>query len=96
MKKLLFLMFVISLFTVNVFALSDTAKSTIVMDMDSGRIIYQKNANEPRLIASITKIMTAVVALENGNLDEEVTVGEEVLTMYGSNIYIELGEVMTL
>lgn len=96
MKKLLFLIFVFFTFSSNVYAISDTAKSTIVMDMDSGRILYQKNADEQRLIASITKIMTAVIAIENGNLDEEVTVGEEVLTMYGSNIYIELGEKMTL
>ncbi len=42
------------------------------------------------------KIMTAILAIESGRLDEEVTVGEEVLAMYGSNIYIELGEKMTL
>lgn len=66
------------------------------MDMDSGRILYQKDIHHERLVASITKIMTAVVAIENGNLDDIVTVGEEVLTMYGSNIYIQLGEKMTL
>ena len=66
------------------------------MDMDSGRILYEKNANEQRLIASITKIMTATVAIENGNLNKEITIGEEVLKMYGSNIYVELGEKMTL
>lgn len=40
--------------------------------------------------------MTSILAIESGKLDEEVTVGEEVLTMYGSNIYIELGEKMKL
>ena len=80
----------------SVSAISDTASSSIVMDIDSGRVLYEKNADQRRLIASITKIMTAVVALENGNLDDIVTVGEEVLTMYGSNIYIELNEKMTL
>lgn len=95
MKKIV-VFFVLFLFPLSTFGLSDTAKSTIVMDMESGRILYEKNANEPRLIASITKIMTAVIAIENGVLDEEVTVGEEVLSMYGSNIYIELGEKMTL
>ena len=66
------------------------------MDMDSGRILYEKNKDEKRLIASITKIMTAVVASERGNLDDKVVVGEEVLKMYGSNIYIEVGEELTL
>lgn len=74
----------------------DIAKSTIVMDIDSGRVLYEKNANEPRLIASITKIMTAVVAIENGNLDKEIVVGEEVSKMYGSNIYIKVGEKLTI
>ena len=95
MKKLL-LFLILVMIPFNTYAITDTARSTIVMDMDSKRILYEKNANEPRLIASITKIMTAVVAIEEGSLDEEVTVGEEVLSMYGSNIYIELGEKMTL
>ncbi len=95
MKKLvLFLLLVIV--PLKTYALTDTAKSTIVMDMDSGRILYEKNANEQRLIASITKIMTATVAIENGDLNKEITIGEEVLKMYGSNIYVELGEKMTL
>lgn len=77
-------------------ALSVSGSSAIIMDMDSGRVLYEKNADEPRLIASITKIMTAVLALESGKLNDIVTVGEEVLTMYGSNIYIELNEKMRL
>ena len=81
---------------INVYCLSITASSAILMDMDSGRILYSKDIHNPRLVASITKIMTAVLAIENGNLDDVVTVGEEVLTMYGSNIYIQLGEKMTL
>jgi len=66
------------------------------MDMDSGRVLYAKDKDNPRLIASITKIMTAILAIESGKLDDTVTVGEEVLKMYGSNIYIELGEKMKL
>lgn len=97
MKKVIFvIMTLILLIPINVFGLSVTASSAILMDMDSGRILYSKDMHNPRLVASITKIMTAVLAIENGNLDDVVTVGEEVLTMYGSNIYIELGEKMTL
>lgn len=95
MKK--FVLFLLIFFIpLRIFAITDTAKSTIVMDMDSGRILYEKNANEKRLIASVTKIMTAVVAIENGNLEEEVTAKEEILSMYGSNIYLELNEKMKL
>ena len=79
-----------------VYALNDTASSSIVMDISSGRILYEKNSHSQRLIASTTKIMTCILAIENGNLDDTVQVGEEVLKMYGSNIYLELGEKMTL
>lgn len=95
MKKVVLLFLLIFIpFRVN--ALATTASSAVLMDMDSGRVLYEKNKSDARLVASITKIMTAVLAIENGNMDEEVTVGEEVLTMYGSNIYIELGEKMKL
>lgn len=77
-------------------AIEVTGKSAILMDMDSGRVLYEKNADDPRLIASITKIMTATLAIESGKLDDVVTVGEEVLAMYGSNIYVELHEKMSL
>lgn len=80
----------------NVWAVSDTSTSSVVLDMNSKRILYAKNKDEKRLIASITKIMTSVVAIENKNLDDVVVIGEEVLPMYGSNIYIEVGEKLTL
>ncbi len=96
-KKLwLLLSFLILLFPLHTKALDVSAKSAIVMDMDSGRILYQKGIDDERLIASTTKIMTAILAIEEGNLNDVITVGEEVLKMYGSNIYIELGEKMTL
>lgn len=97
MKKILFATLSFLLFLpISVCGLTKTASSAILMDMDSGRILYSKDIHNPRLIASITKIMTAVIAIENGNLNDVVTVGKEVLTMYGSNIYVELGEKMTL
>ena len=88
----LFLLFLIPL---NVFSL-DTSKSSIVMDIDSGRILYQKDVNTKRLIASTTKIMTALITLDNINIKKKVTIGEEVLKMYGSNIYVEVGEKMSI
>ncbi len=95
MKKIfLFLIFI--LFSLPFTVSADTAKSSIIMDLDSGRVLYEKNANQKRLIASITKIMTAIVAIEEGNLTEKITVGEEVLSMYGTNIYVEVGETMKL
>lgn len=80
----------------NVFATMDTATSSIVMDMDSKRILYSKNKDEKRLIASITKIMTATIALEKGKLTDKYTAGEEILEMYGTSIYLEYKEKMSL
>lgn len=77
-------------------AVADSSKSSIVMDLNSGRVLYENDANHQRLIASITKIMTAILAIENGDLDKKVIVGEEVLSMYGTNIYVEVGEKMTM
>ncbi len=97
MKKIIVVFLLVLLLSpVSVMGLSLSCRSCVLMDSDSGRVLYQKDKDNPRLIASITKIMTAILAIESGRLEEEVTVGEEVLTMYGSNIYIELGEKMKL
>ena len=59
MKKIIFTVILLILFIpINVFGLSVTASSAILMDMDSGRILYSKDVHNPRLIASITNIMT--------------------------------------
>ena len=74
----------------------DSAKASIVMDIDSGRVLYEKNANKKMLIASTTKIMTAIIAIENGDLDNEVTARDEILKMYGTSIYLEYNEKMKI
>ena len=55
-----------------------STKCIVLMDADTGTALFEKNADERAFPASTTKIMTCLVALENGNLDDEVTVGEEV------------------
>jgi len=76
-------------------AVSTSASSAVLMDADSGRILYSQNADTPRLIASITKIMTAVVALEHGNTDETYSVTREDMAE-GSSMYLQVGEQLTL
>ena len=94
MKKILVLI-ILFLIPISVSA-EDTAKSSIVMDLDSGRVLYESNADEERLIASITKIMTCIIAIEEGNLNKEVEASDEILKMYGTSIYLEVGEKMKL
>ena len=90
MKKILFIL-LLFLIPLNVFS-KDTAKSSIVMDIDSSRVLYENNADEKHLIASITKIMTCIIAIEEGNLNKMIKVEDEILKMYGTSIYLEVGE----
>ena len=94
MKKLL--MFLILLLPMRIGAIETSARSAILMDMDSNRILYEKNIREKRSVASISKIMTAVIAIESGKLDDKVIIGNEIAKSYGSGIYIKEGEEMTL
>jgi len=65
---------------------------TIMIEMNSGRILYEDNAYSPKLIASITKVMTAIVAIESEAYTEEVIVGDEIDTIVCSCIYLQKGE----
>ncbi len=79
------------------YAASDRAAGAVLMDAESGRVLYGHDAHKPRLIASTTKLMTALVAVERaGDLDETVTVKGEWLGSEGSSIYLKAGEEITL
>ena len=76
-------------------------QAAILVDEDSGTVLYEKNADEQRPIASITKVMTLLLtfqALEEGkiHLDDVVPVSEHAYSMGGSQIWLEPGEQMTL
>lgn len=74
-----------------------SAASAILVDGESGRVLFEKNAREERAIASITKLMTALVAVENAAfLDEEVLILPEWTGIEGSSIYLRSGETVTL
>ena len=96
MKKVLLFSLLFFIGINNISASTDTAHSYILMDMDTGRVIESKNKDTPMLIASITKIMTCILAIENGNIDEIVKVDDSVLQSYGSGIYISVGEEISL
>jgi len=94
MKKILILLLL--LFPINILGLEVTSKSAILMDEDTGRILYAKNIDDKRLIASTTKIMTAILAIESGKLDNKVIVKDDILEAYGSNIYLSIDEEISL
>lgn len=90
MKKLL--LFLLLFIPIRVLGIDTSATSAILVDTDSGRILYSKDIHNKRSVASISKIMTAIVAIESGKLDDEVTIGDEIDKAYGSGIYIKKGE----
>lgn len=94
MKKILIILFL--LIPLNVSAISTSATSAILMDTDNHRIIYSNNIHNVRSVASISKIMTALLAIESSKLDDVVTVDNIISKAYGSGIYIQEGEKLTL
>ncbi|MBW5446687.1 D-alanyl-D-alanine carboxypeptidase [Cohnella sp. CFH 77786] len=72
------------------------AKAAALIDVTSGRILFSQRGDEPMKIASLTKIMTAIVAIEHGHLDDKVTVSTRAAGKEGSSLYLKAGEKMTL
>lgn len=77
-------------------AVSTSATAAVLMDVDSGRVLYARNEDAKMLVASTTKIMTALVALENGDLNSTVKVTAEAANTEGSSMYLKAGEKLTL
>ncbi|MBQ2376984.1 MAG: D-alanyl-D-alanine carboxypeptidase [Clostridia bacterium] len=77
-------------------ALSLSAQSAVLIDARDGRVLYEKDADTPRPMASTTKIMTAVVALESCDVSEIIEIADEAVGVEGSSIYLQKGERMTL
>ena len=78
----------------NVRALS--AEKAILMDGETGRVLYEKNADSRSLIASCTKIMTALVVCEQTNVLDRVRIPKEAVGIEGSSMYLVEGEVLTV
>lgn len=73
-----------------------SADAAVVMDADTGQVLYAKNPYQPRPIASTTKIMTALLAIECGDLQGMVTVSPHAAGVEGSSIYLRAGEKLSL
>ena len=77
-------------------AMDFSGKAYIVMDTFNKTVLEAKNEQYVQSVASISKIMTAIVAIENGNLDDEYEIGEEVNQAWGSGVYIHIGDHINL
>src|SRR5690625_1198489 len=81
--------------------LGKNAKSSMLIEQDTGMVLYEKNAHEKLPPASMTKVMTLLLvmeAIENNKLgwDEKITVSEYASSMGGSQIFLDVGEQMTV
>lgn len=76
---------------------STSAKSAVVLDVDTGRVFYEKNANAKLAIASTTKIVTAITAIENvKDIDAVIRVDDKAIGVYGTSIYLQRGEELSI
>lgn len=73
-----------------------TSTAAIVMEQSTGRVLYEKNIRKKVKIASTTKILTAIVAIENGNLSDKVVISKKAAGTGGSEVGIVAGSEVTL
>lgn len=72
------------------------ARCAIALDKDSGTVLYEQNAYEIVPMASTTKILTALIAIEQGNLDKKVTISKKAASIRGSTVGYKVNEEITL
>ena len=77
-------------------ALGISAQSAILIDASTGQVLFESNANQRMPMASTTKIMTAVVAIESMELSTKIKIPKEAVGIEGSSIYLCEGEILTL
>ncbi|KHF38876.1 D-alanyl-D-alanine carboxypeptidase family protein [Halalkalibacter okhensis] len=75
---------------------SVSAQAAVLIEQESGRVLYGKNEHTPLRIASITKIMTAILAIESGKMEDVVKVSSRAEGTEGSSIYLRAGEEIKL
>jgi len=68
------------------------AQSAVLLDADSGRVLYEKNGFTPMAMASTTKIMTCIIVLENGDLNDKAQVSSYAASMPKVKLYVKKGE----
>ena len=73
-----------------------SAEKAILMDAVTGRILYEKDCDSQSLIASTTKIMTALVVCEQSNVLDRMRIPEEAVGIEGSSMYLQEGEILTV
>ena len=81
---------------VNSIVINDTSKSSIVLDLYNNEVLYENNAYDKMLPASLTKVLTAYVSYKYYDLDDFVVITYDMVNVEGSRIYLEVGDVISV
>lgn len=96
LKRLSFALAFLFMLPFTAYANDNSARSAVVIDAQTKTILYEKNAYEQRSIASTTKIMTALLAIESGRLDEKVKITADMINVEGSSLGLKENDELTL
>ncbi|MBR2870510.1 MAG: D-alanyl-D-alanine carboxypeptidase [Clostridia bacterium] len=101
MKK--FIIVILSLLTIVSYpknnqniAFASSNSSEIVMELNTNRVVHEFNSNKKMFMASTTKILTAIVVIENIDLNKRITINKQTIGVEGSSIYLEEGEILSI
>lgn len=105
MKRIFVVMFIVSILISSTFSsfsmtpppqINISSESGVLIDFESGEVLFEKNAHKQMYPASTTKIMTAILTLENANLSDKVIIDKETPFTDGSRMYVKEGEEFTV
>ena len=94
-KNIFFILLYFFIFSSTVYATQIQSPSAVVICEETGRVLYQKNANEKRKMASLTKLMTSIILVENCDLNEKITVAKEACYVGGSEAGLKPNDEVT-
>ncbi|MBP9988471.1 MAG: D-alanyl-D-alanine carboxypeptidase [Ruminococcus sp.] len=99
LKRLFSALIIILFLSVNCCALGSddiSAECAVVMDAQTGQVVFEKNAHKKHSMASTTKIMTSLLAVESGKLFDEITVNEKMVNVEGTSMGLKAGDSVSL
>ena len=91
-----FYYFIVLFFIFNIYLFAQSDRSFVVIDANTNKVLIEEKSNKKHKIASLTKIWTALIVLENSNLNDEVVVSKRATLQQGSSIYLKENQICTI
>lgn len=95
-KKIIFVVVFLFSFTISTYAIDTSASSAVVMVAQTGEVVYSKNAHKKRSMASTTKIMTSLIAVEKADLKKQIKVKEDMVKVEGTSMGLLAGDTVSM